>query len=267
MRFGGPQVCFSCNAFDYGGATALIGFLPTYATIGIAAPIILLLIRALQGLRWEANTGAQRSTLRTRSRCQARLLYELYTNHCNSWSVFIPCGRPVRPKFHEPGSVYFVALAYSLCHLDFPGGHLALHPFADEGVADLQSNKKRGHYFGATLEGSFYEMAKSITRFYFTLRSYRGTRSCLVHGTVLRIVLSANNSKVNGRAANYIVAIALLFGMALVWFLCALSDRIGRKWIMMTGCLLAALAYIPIYRAMQSAAVSAGVIAESSRIR
>ncbi|MDQ3472518.1 MAG: MFS transporter, partial [Acidobacteriota bacterium] len=71
--------------------------------------------------------------------------------------------------------------------------------------------------------------------------------------------------KVNGRAANYIVAIALLFGMPLFVFFGALSDRIGRKWIMMTGCLLAALAYVPIYRAMQSAAGSAVVTAVSQQ--
>jgi MFS family permease len=40
-----------------GGATALIGFLPTYATIGIAAPIILLLIRILQGLALGGEYG------------------------------------------------------------------------------------------------------------------------------------------------------------------------------------------------------------------
>src|SRR3989440_11289490 len=40
-----------------GGATALIGFLPTYATIGIAAPVILLLIRVLQGLALGGEYG------------------------------------------------------------------------------------------------------------------------------------------------------------------------------------------------------------------
>jgi MFS family permease len=61
------------------------------------------------------------------------------------------------------------------------------------------------------------------------------------------------------------VAIALLLGMPLFVFFGALSDRIGRKWIMMTGCLLAALAYVPIYQAMQAAAGSAVVTAVSQR--
>ncbi len=88
-----------------------------------------------------------------------------------------------------------MGLAHSFRNLHFPGRHLALHPLADEGVADLQPNQKRRDDFGATFERRFYEMAKSKTRFDFALRSYCGTRSCLVHGPVLRIVLSANNSQ------------------------------------------------------------------------
>ena len=71
--------------------------------------------------------------------------------------------------------------------------------------------------------------------------------------------------KVNLVSANYIVAIALLFGMPLFVVMGALSDRLGRKWIMMLGCLLAALSYLPIYQAMQRAAGSNVVTAVSTR--
>jgi MFS family permease len=69
--------------------------------------------------------------------------------------------------------------------------------------------------------------------------------------------------KVNDRSAQYIVAIALLLAMPLFVFMGALSDRIGRKWIMMSGCLLAAVSYLPIYQAMQRAAGSNVVTATS----
>ena len=49
--------------------------------------------------------------------------------------------------------------------------------------------------------------------------------------------------KVNGTSANYIVAVALLLGMPFFVVFGALSDRIGRKKIMMAGCLLAAVSY------------------------
>jgi MFS family permease len=73
--------------------------------------------------------------------------------------------------------------------------------------------------------------------------------------------------KVNSRSANYIIAIALLFGMPLFVFFGSLSDRIGRKRIMMAGCLLAALSYIPIYQAMQNVAGSQVVTVTSERNR
>jgi MFS family permease len=69
--------------------------------------------------------------------------------------------------------------------------------------------------------------------------------------------------KVNPRSAQYIIAIALLLAMPLFVFMGALSDRIGRKWIMMAGCLLAAISYFPIYGAMQRAAGSNVVTTQS----
>jgi MFS family permease len=71
--------------------------------------------------------------------------------------------------------------------------------------------------------------------------------------------------KVNATASNYIIAIALLMGMPFFVVFGALSDRIGRKRIMMAGCLVAALSYIPIYQAMQSVAGSNVVTVQSQK--
>jgi MFS family permease len=70
--------------------------------------------------------------------------------------------------------------------------------------------------------------------------------------------------KVNGTSANYIVATALLLAMPFFVLFGALSDKIGRKRIMMAGCILAALSYLPIYKAMQAAA-GAQVVTVTSR--
>ena len=71
--------------------------------------------------------------------------------------------------------------------------------------------------------------------------------------------------KVHSTSANYIVAITLLLAMPLFVVMGALSDRIGRKRLMMAGCLLAALSYIPIYQAMQSVAGSGVVTVVSTK--
>jgi MFS family permease len=70
---------------------------------------------------------------------------------------------------------------------------------------------------------------------------------------------------VNSTSSNYIVAAALLLGMPFFVVFGSLSDRIGRKRIMMLGCVLAAVFYIPIYQAMQSSAGSNVVTAASQR--
>jgi MFS family permease len=62
--------------------------------------------------------------------------------------------------------------------------------------------------------------------------------------------------KVNATSSNYIIAVALLLGMPLFVVFGSLSDRIGRKWIIMAGCLLAVISYLPIYKAMAAAAGS-----------
>ena len=69
----------------------------------------------------------------------------------------------------------------------------------------------------------------------------------------------------NAASAQLIVAVALLLGMPLFVALGALSDRIGRKRLMMAGCLLAALSYMPIYHQMQPVAGSDVVTAVSQR--
>src|SRR5215468_7308962 len=71
--------------------------------------------------------------------------------------------------------------------------------------------------------------------------------------------------KVNLRTGFEIVAIALLLGMPFFTVFGVLSDKIGRKKIIMAGCLLAVVTYYPIYHAMQRAAGNNVVTFKSQR--
>ena len=71
--------------------------------------------------------------------------------------------------------------------------------------------------------------------------------------------------KVNAKTANIIIAIAVLLAMPLFTVFASLSDKIGRKWLMMAGCLLAVIAYIPIYKAMETAAGNNVVTVKSTK--
>src|SRR5260370_18317383 len=71
--------------------------------------------------------------------------------------------------------------------------------------------------------------------------------------------------RVNLRTGFIIVALAMLFGMPFFTVFGALSDKIGRKKIIMAGCLFAVVTYYPIYHAMQSAAGNNVVTFKSQR--
>jgi MFS family permease len=71
--------------------------------------------------------------------------------------------------------------------------------------------------------------------------------------------------RINPRTANIIIAIALLIGMPFFTVFGGLSDKIGRKRIMMSGCLLAVICYYPVYKAMQSAAGNHVIAVQSTR--
>jgi len=71
--------------------------------------------------------------------------------------------------------------------------------------------------------------------------------------------------KVNGKTSNIIVAIALLCAMPFFTLFGYLSDKFGRKWIMMLACLLAVVTYIPIYKAMTVAAGNNIVTVKSTK--
>ncbi|HZU41327.1 MAG TPA: MFS transporter, partial [Terriglobales bacterium] len=71
--------------------------------------------------------------------------------------------------------------------------------------------------------------------------------------------------KVNPKTANWIIAVALLIGMPFFTVFGALSDKIGRKKLMMLGCLLGVITYIPIYKAMEAAAGNHVVTVQSTK--
>ena len=86
----GRKYAFLVTLLIMGGATASIGFLPTYATIGIAAPIILLVIRVLQGLALGGEYGGAAVYVAEHVPDeQARLLHELHPDHRDARTVHV----------------------------------------------------------------------------------------------------------------------------------------------------------------------------------
>jgi MFS family permease len=262
----GRKYAFLVTLLIMGGATAAIGFLPTYATIGIAAPIILLLIRILQGLALGGEYGGAAVYVAEHVPDERRGFYTSFIQITATLGLFLSLvvvlvvqNAMSKETFNSWGwrvpfviSIFLVAISLyiRLRMKESPifrqiksAGMTSVQPLKEAFTKWVNLKRVLISLFGATAgQGVVWYTGQFYALFY------------------LQTVL-----KVNGRSANYIVAIALLLGMPLFVFFGALSDRIGRKWIMMAGCLLAAIMYLPIYHAMQSAAGSEVVTAISQK--
>jgi len=262
----GRKYAFLVTLLIMGGATALIGFLPTYATIGIAAPIILLVIRILQGLALGGEYGGAAVYVAEHVPDNKRGFYTSFIQITATLGLFLSLmvillvqNAMSRETFSAWGwrvpfiiSIFLVAIS------------LYIRIRMKESPI-FQQIKSAGMTSAQPLKEAFtrWDNLKRVLVSLFGATAGQGV--VWYTGQFYALFYLQTILKVNSRSANYIVAIALLLAMPLFVFFGALSDRIGRKRIMMAGCLLAALSYVPIYHAMQSVAGSNVVTAVSQR--
>lgn len=267
----GRKYAFLVTLLIMGGSTAVIGFLPTYGSIGIAAPIILLVIRVLQGLALGGEYGGAAVYVAEHVPDERRGFYTSFIQITATLGLFMSLAVILivqnlysqeqfagltgsfgawRIPFLISILLVVVSLYIRLRMEESPifqhvksTGMTSANPLVE--AFTHWSNLKRVliSLFGATAgQGVVWYAGQFFALFY------------------LQTILN-----VNAVSSQYIVAIALLAGMPFFVFWGAVSDRIGRKWIILTGCLLAMLTYIPIYQAMQSAAGSNVVTASSQK--
>ncbi|HEV7863055.1 MAG TPA: MFS transporter [Acidimicrobiia bacterium] len=251
----GRKYAFLVTLLIMGTCTAAVGLLPSYKTIGIAAPIILIVLRIFQGLALGGEYGGAAIYVAEHVPDKKRGFYTAFIQVTATAGLFVAIivvivtTRIMTPHSFERWGyripflisilLVFVSLFIRVRMKESPifqtlkdEGKTSKTPLAD--ALKGWENWKRilTTLFGATAgqaviwyTGQFYAL------FYLT--------------TILRLPTEP---------ARWVIAIGILIGMPLFLFFGALSDRIGRKKIMLTGMLLGALFYIPIYHGMQSAA-------------
>ena len=262
----GRKYAFLVTLLIMGGATALIGFLPTYATIGILAPIILLVIRILQGLALGGEYGGAAVYVAEHVPDEKRGFYTSFIQITATLGLFVSLivillvqNAMSREAFNSWGwRVPFIISIFLVVISLYIRLRMKESPI-------FQQIKSAGMTSAAPLKEAFtkWENLKRVLISLFGATAGQGV--VWYTGQFYALFYLQTILKVNSRSSNYIVAIALLLGMPLFVFFGALSDRIGRKRIMMAGCLLAALSYIPIYHVMQRVAGSEVVTAVSQR--
>lgn len=262
----GRKYAFLVTLLIMGGATALIGFLPTYQTIGIAAPIILLLIRVLQGLALGGEYGGAAVYVAEHVPDARRGFYTSFIQITATLGLFVSLvvilvvqNAMTREAFSSWGwRVPFIISIFLV------GISLYIRLRMKESPI-FQHIKGAGMTSARPLKEAFTQWP-NVKRILISLFGATAGQGVVWYtGQFYALFYLQSILKVNATSANYIVAVALLLGMPFFVVFGALSDKIGRKRIMMAGCLLAALSYLPIYKAMQSAAGSEVVTATSQR--
>jgi len=260
----GRKYAFLVTLLIMGGATALIGFLPTYATIGIFAPIILLLIRVLQGLALGGEYGGAAIYVAEHVPDARRGFYTSFIQITATLGLFVSLAviliiqNTMSPEafrswgWRVPFIISILLVAVSL--------YVRLRMKESPIYEQLKS---AGMTSAQPLKEAFtqWENLKRVLISLFGATAGQGV--VWYTGQFYALFYLQTILKVNTTSANYIIAVALLMGMPFFVFFGALSDRIGRKRIMMLGCILAAISYFPIYKAMQAASGSNVVTASS----
>lgn len=258
----GRKYAFLVTLLIMGGATFLIGLLPTYAQIGLAAPIILLLIRVLQGLALGGEYGGAAVYVAEHVPDERRGFYTSFIQITATLGLFT--------------SLIVILIVQNTMSADQFGGKTESMggwriPFLISiflvGVSlyirlrmkespIFQHVKSSGMTSANPLIEAFtkWENLKRVLISLFGATAGQGV--VWYTGQFYALFYLQSILNVNSTSANYIVAIALLLGMPFFVLFGWLSDRLGRKWIMLAGCLLAVLTYFPIYKAMQSVAGS-----------
>lgn len=267
----GRKYAFLVTLLIMGGATAIIGVLPTYETIGMAAPIILLFVRVLQGLALGGEYGGAAVYVAEHVPDSKRGFYTSFIQITATLGLFMSLAvillvQNIIPPDQFAGKtgafggwripflvsilLVVISLYIRLRMQESPifqhvksSGMTSANPLVEAFTKWKNLKIVLISLFGATAgQGVVWYAGQFFALFY------------------LQTILNVNNV-----SAQYIVAIALIMAMPFFVFFGALSDRVGRKWIILGGCLLAMLTYIPIYKGMQMAAGGNVVTAVSQK--
>jgi len=247
----GRKFTFLLTLILMGGSTFAIGLLPGYEQVGALAPILLLLLRLLQGLALGGEYGGAATYIAEHCPDDKRGYYTSFIQTTATLGLFVSLGVILgirltmgEAAFKEWGwripfllSVILVALSYVIRR------RMNESPM----FAKLKASGKASKNPLKESFGNWYNLKFVLIAL---LGATAGQGVVWYTGQFYAYYYLQTILKVEYVTATQIISIGLLLGTPLFIFFGWLSDRIGRKWIILAGCAVAVVSYIPIYTQM-----------------
>ena len=244
----GRKYTFLVTILIMGASTFIVGLLPSYASIGIAAPVILIALRMLQGLALGGEYGGAATYVAEHAPHGKRGAYTSWIQTTATLGLFLSLLviLGVRNGLGEkdfldwgwriPFLVSILLLAISVW----------IRLSLNESPA-FQKMKAEGKTSKAPLKESFGEWKNLKIVILALLGLTAGQAEVWYTGQVYALFFMTTIAKVDTTTANLLIAASLLIGTPFFIVFGSLSDKIGRKPIIMAGCLIAALTYFSVF--------------------
>ncbi|WP_052072232.1 MFS transporter [Sphingopyxis sp. MWB1] len=247
-----------------GLATFLVGVLPNYAAIGVAAPILLVLLRLLQGLALGGEYGGAATYVAEHAPEGKRGLFTSFIQTTATLGLFAALLVVIAVRY-ALGEEAFAAWGWRipfLVSVILLGVSLWIRMQLEESPV-FKRMKEQGTTSKAPLTEAFGQWANLKWVLVALLGAVAGQAVVWYTGQFYALFFLEKTLKVDGATANILIAIALMIGTPFFIIFGWLSDKIGRKPIIMAGCALAALTYFPAFQMLTAAANPA--MAEAQR--
>jgi hypothetical protein len=251
----GRKYTFLVTILIMGLSTFVVGILPSYAAIGVAAPVILIGLRLLQGLALGGEYGGAATYVAEHAPHGKRGAYTAWIQTTATLGLFLSLMVILGTRtwlgeqafadwgWRIPFIVSIALLAVSVW----------IRLSMNESPA-FKKMKEEGKTSKAPLSESFGEW-KNLKIVIIALVGLTAGQAVVWYtGQFYALFFLTQSLKVDNATANILIAVALLLGTPFFIVFGALSDKIGRKPIIMAGCLVAALTYFPLFNALTAAA-------------
>ncbi len=251
----GRKNTFLVTMLLMGLSTFVVGLLPSYAQIGVAAPILLVVMRLIQGLALGGEYGGAATYVAEHAPPGRRGLYTSFIQITATFGLFLSLLviLMTRSSIGEEAFKEWGWRIPFLISIALLGVSMWIRLQLNESPA-FQRMVSEGKASKKPLRDSFGRWPNLKIVLLALVGLTAGQAVVWYTGQFYALFFLEKMLKVDGALTNTLVAVALLIGTPFFVLFGWLSDKIGRKPIIMAGCLLAALTFFPLFQSLTSAA-------------